>query len=1317
MPKCLASHHSLRPAPAAQRRRNRGSVLLLVVVSIVLMTIMGATYLQVARVDRFSMEQVEFESGDIDAVVSASLVAVEAALRDDVLEIDGGGNAYFLSRSSRDSDLLGDESYDYPWTNTTTPGDGDDMWLASTTPRFADDDPSGAYGTAINPEWPQLTNLLDPLTMGTGDAQFLRLPRSITDPDYPNPSALPQSPSLYGGSAAGIVALIVDADILNGAVGGSLSEFATDTTWERLGADADGDGVPDARWTYAPVRRVGTTEYVMAIRIVDNSAMLNLNAATFLTNGGAAATAFDGATTFAAARRPRGYFASDFDFARLASRVVDNSGSSTFLPVITVANELDSWMTGTRMLTKANVDGEDMYVLGLDTVSSTTNPLLDPDRLPAGISASPLFFNEFGRMSGYLEPSRGTLDYGSATGKYAEAATEIDLRYGNGVNETPGTEATAVELNMPELLRDTGNTYPADDDQTLTALQYRAAEIARDGITGPLSDEDALAYYFQGGPETNTYASREFPAIRQMLTTYNGVDTLIPNNDGLSHTAPNTSDTKFSLLTGEYDWSGGAYDASAREQDLFDIIYGILELTNDGGTSAYLGLTSTADIEAISARLLAAFLDSTDADNTPQSPNLSGITERYFGMERLPILREVFAVVAYDHVDRWDLDDNDNPGVDGFFDEWQVIPDSEGLAVEIGNPFDREITFGGADDARVRIRTSQTAGTDVWVYELTNTENLDPALDTDFASIGTEQPADQHVIYVDPAETVNAGEGETEITDMATNFGVPAGVDRTGDASVSAGDSEPFVYDDGPVLVELQVEIDGNWVTYDRMEITDANFPAELKNPAQVNFNLAGGAADAALVLPTSADQMDSHAQVSVARDGRGIRYITNFTSASAPNNLEPTVDAVNAERSGNTPISQFNGSGGVTITELGFDNKSLGATPIDASANAAIASNFDQRFPLSVPDHAVLSVSDLASIPMLGFVTDAAITTTQDTLVDVITDVLDDPDAFVGLAANTLDAGGTLPTGYEDWQRAVFLDISPDAAIVDLDTTVGGDQGMPHAALLFDRLTVIDPATDDRNNDPNNDPDTDETPTQPADIEERLVPGLMNINTVPGLLAAMSAPLPEALDDAEALFRAIAAYRDYPDTRAGNGYPVGLPTATIGLSGYRPGIASIGELIFINDTTSLTGLAPGSVNVGTPGSDENLAMQTIGRDGLGMNIEAANSADDRYDIVPMVEVQDFAELPAGSGGLGQTVERRTMIDGAKERLARFQFLSNLFTTRSDVFTAYVVIRGYQAGAYEQGATEQARYIAVFDRSGLRDAGTPLRLIAYERVD
>ena len=83
--------------------------------------------------------------------------------------------------------------------------------------------------------------------------------------------------------------------------------------YEPRGEDADGDGIVDSRyqWTPVSVRNLGGRKFVMAIRIVDLSSMLNVNTATSLTYDGSPNTPITA----------RGHNPSWADLSRLMSRM------------------------------------------------------------------------------------------------------------------------------------------------------------------------------------------------------------------------------------------------------------------------------------------------------------------------------------------------------------------------------------------------------------------------------------------------------------------------------------------------------------------------------------------------------------------------------------------------------------------------------------------------------------------------------------------------------------------------------------------------------------------------------------------------------------------------------------------------------------------------------------------------------------------------------------------------------------------------------------------------------------------------------------
>ena len=239
----------------ASSRSRRGSVLLLVVAVLVLMAILGTSYLQVARVQRLGIQ--EFE-GDIDAVMNSVLIRIENQLRDDLLDED----ARLFNQGAGPNDSGYDEPYDFAWTNfaaagtrsverkltagTVTPAGGrhDDFWLASSQPEFG--------GTNA---WPQITSLAGVYVANSTGNSDLSADSTANDwQELVVNNGNPDDPNSNQGMALTYT--------------GSLDKLV----------DADGDGMGDSRWEFPPITQIGGVIYVSAVRIVDLGSMANAEA-------------------------------------------------------------------------------------------------------------------------------------------------------------------------------------------------------------------------------------------------------------------------------------------------------------------------------------------------------------------------------------------------------------------------------------------------------------------------------------------------------------------------------------------------------------------------------------------------------------------------------------------------------------------------------------------------------------------------------------------------------------------------------------------------------------------------------------------------------------------------------------------------------------------------------------------------------------------------------------------------------------------------------------------------------------------------------
>ncbi len=228
--------------------------MLLVIVVLVLMAMIGATYLQVTRVQRAQAGR--DTGGDINAVVDSVLGLIATTLEEDVR--DPAGNLLNPTSATQ-----ADEPYDYPWTNTSTGpentyqvyqlttgapaaaygGHLDDKWLASSSPNFG--------GAAF---WPNITDL-------TG----VFLGASNTDGEVSNAGSPTEFPVDHSAAKNTNVGLDINSPLL---------------------VDVDEDGIKDARWAFPPIPLIEGSAYTMAVRIVDLGGRLNIATATSPSNPG-----------------------------------------------------------------------------------------------------------------------------------------------------------------------------------------------------------------------------------------------------------------------------------------------------------------------------------------------------------------------------------------------------------------------------------------------------------------------------------------------------------------------------------------------------------------------------------------------------------------------------------------------------------------------------------------------------------------------------------------------------------------------------------------------------------------------------------------------------------------------------------------------------------------------------------------------------------------------------------------------------------------------------------------------------------------------
>ncbi len=409
MPRLMPIHHTNRLQRFTRRLQGRfmrttqiiaprrhGSALVLAVAVLVIIAMMGVAYIQVARVDRRTTGQSsQYLRDDI-------VTQIAWALQGDLLN----ANQTFLDPDATGNSLTGggDEPYDFPWTNTATSGwwivpnpidptaapltpvggPGDDSWLASNAP-------TGIVGSE---QWPHLTNLA---------GYYI---------EYDNATG-----TFPGVDAAGYPNI---QTVTNGGTADPNYDDTDDTGIDMTDAnlvDADGDGFYDSRWIFAPTPEVNGTIYVVAIRIIDNSAMVNANVATALS---------DTAGMFTVADAPRWWSPGELNlagFAAWADLTINGTNSGAF----------DSEL-------------QDLLDYRLNTTTSIPTPW--------GVGAIGErdfhWFNGARNWDSYTTPVVPGVTPARTVGPTSSMEAEFELRYKN--SNIDGPNVTTLEAEMSSML-------------------------------------------------------------------------------------------------------------------------------------------------------------------------------------------------------------------------------------------------------------------------------------------------------------------------------------------------------------------------------------------------------------------------------------------------------------------------------------------------------------------------------------------------------------------------------------------------------------------------------------------------------------------------------------------------------------------------------------------------------------------------------------------------------------------------------------------------------------------------------------------------
>lgn len=257
----------------------KGNALLLAIVTTLLLFIIGMAFMLTSRTDVQTVTAVADRDG-LDNAVQAVVNRINTVLVEDLFGT--GGTAQLLDGTGAN------ENWDYPYTNTIVAdiGKNDDPWLASLEPETITISGTPYY------YWRHITDLwgdnfgVPSLTLGTSTIEYFD-PDVDTDPTQnqsggslawyywvanQNPTGLP-----YKATVARIVSDTDDTKIIKDQ--NDTTTIPNEWLWGAR-ADADGDGVADARWVKVPGLSGPKGENVYtAVRIIDNCAMININTA------------------------------------------------------------------------------------------------------------------------------------------------------------------------------------------------------------------------------------------------------------------------------------------------------------------------------------------------------------------------------------------------------------------------------------------------------------------------------------------------------------------------------------------------------------------------------------------------------------------------------------------------------------------------------------------------------------------------------------------------------------------------------------------------------------------------------------------------------------------------------------------------------------------------------------------------------------------------------------------------------------------------------------------------------------------------------
>ena len=689
----------------------------------------------------------------------------------------------------------------------------------------------------------------------------------------------------------------------------------------------------------------------------------------------------------------------------------------------------------------------------------------------------------------------------------------------------------------------------------------------------------------------DTEAGDHYDGPRPHVTVSSGVGVFAPRIEAVDGTDP-------------------VYKLDVNEASNAELSDAIVEVMNEGTSFAlpagFGDAANTIEATNFADQYVACFSDYADADN--ELTEFNG----FFGMERLPAITEVYVQRRYRATETANGDFDTEGDQQDYEMDWDAVGDT-GFLIEIRNPWNRPISL---NDVRLVVRDD--ANNVAFTYDIGPDFNTREATEGDGDGLlgpgevlMLQKPSDggadaaNDVIYDGSNTDIVADEADFDYIDVDLSGETwPSAPDPT--LNNPGGSSEEGEFDVSDVAGSITVSLEASttaaspddWLAYQR--VNAVTMPDQYQQRE--------------MDLPGTPDGTEGYAAARTAGNADALNMLL-----ATETDWETTRAALDVPEFDNlAALDDRDVAAGTLGSEGGADKGGAGTAPAT---------------PITPADEQMIIADDRDD------------------------DGVDDPIPHVGelLLVTLLSPAGTA-TVAEVWDTVALpldeyrLDIGLDGSS---PTLVGsGNDAIPHAAMLLERLTVDSPREDGEDN------DGDGVTDAPSDRDENFVPGKINLNTASERVLRSMIPIPDESMRND-LATAITSLRTSP-SRTVDGNPV-------------LGLAHVSEMV--DDAETLMTQLPHTGDTNTLN---------------GIEVDFLADPGD-------------ASSPGPNAGAGPGSGADEVADDAEERSRVLSWLYETASTRSDAYVAYVLVQGYKSGAVADGPIESKRVIALFNRSGVED--------------